>query len=538
MTDQDARDPGSPIDRPAQAADAAPTIPAATSLTPGAAPTEPIATAPAWPGHPMEPPLSTAPEAIPAAFAPVAPQVVPVPEPVAAAPEAIPDAFAPVAPQVAPEPLAAAPEAIPAAFAPASEQRPTWASASATTPTPEHWFEPAAVTVAPAAERSRRGGIIGPVIAAALLSAVLASGGTYVMLRASGALDQSTGTVAVVQPAKEAGTPQQVTIDESSAAIAAAQNVSPAIVTIITQGQAGTGNGFFQGQDIPTTGVGSGVIYDASGWILTNRHVVAGTDQLTVRLKDGREFSGTVYGVDTLTDLAIVKVDATGLPTATFGDSSRIKVGQLAIAIGSPLGTYTNSVTSGIVSALGRTIQVDSGTTIRNLIQTDAAINPGNSGGALLDAAGNVVGINTAVASTAEGIGFAIPVNVAKPIMEQAKAGTPLARPWIGIRYVAIDPQVVKERSLTVTAGALIDGGQAADGSTTDAVVPGGPAAAAGLRAGDIITSVGGTTISETQPLEDLLVQFAPGDMVDLRVVRDGATITVSVTLGTRPVNP
>jgi S1-C subfamily serine protease len=500
MTDHDAWNPALPSDPPApsaQPAKAAPAITGPTSLTPGGAPTGPISPAPGWPGSPMERPLAAAQEAVPAA-----------------------------------------PEVVHAAFAPVPDQRPTWATATATTPTPEHWFEPAPGAVAPTADRTRRGGVIGPVIAASLLSAVLASGGTYVALRASGALDQPPTSVAVAEPAKQAGTTQQVVIDESSAAIAAAQNVSPAIVTIVTQGQAGTSNGFFQGQDIPTTGVGSGVIYDASGWILTNRHVVAGADQLSVRLKDGREFAGTVYGIDTLTDLAIVKVEATGLPTATFGDSSRIKVGQLAIAIGSPLGTYTNSVTSGIVSALGRTIQVDSGSTIRNLIQTDAAINPGNSGGALLDSGGNVVGINTAVASTAEGIGFAIPVNVAKPIMAQAMAGTPLARPWIGIRYVAIDPQVVKERNLTVKAGALIDGGQAADGSSTDAVVPGGPAAGAGLRAGDIITSVGGTAISDTQPLEDLLVQHAPGDKVDLQVTRDGATITVSVTLGTRPPNP
>jgi serine protease Do len=223
---------------------------------------------------------------------------------------------------------------------------------------------------------------------------------------------------------------------------------------------------------------------------------------------------------------------------AKFGDSSRVKVGQLAIAIGSPLGTYTNTVTAGIISALGRTITVDGGTVVRNLIQTDAAINPGNSGGALLDAGGNVIAINTAVATGAEGLGFAIPVNVAKPIMAQAMAGKPLSRPWLGIRYVAIDPQVAKERSLSVTAGVLVDGGQAQDGTAQDAVVAGGPAAAAGIRGGDIIVSLAGIAISDTQPFEDLLTQHSPGDPVELGVLRDGTRSMVTVTLGTRPANP
>ena len=494
---------------------------ASAPVPPATVPTEPLAAAVASAGVPAEPTESLAVDTPPAA---------------AAAGPAEPTEQSPVPT----EPVSAwrSGESPTAAYTPAPETRPAWATEPSANGTPEHWFEPAPAPTATSDGR-RRGGIVVPVVAASLLSAILAAGGTYGVLRATGALDQPAGpTISAAIPAQVASGTQSVTISESSAAVAAADNVSPAIVTITTQGQASNGNGFFQGQNIPATGVGSGVLYDANGWILTNRHVVTGADQLTVRLKDGREFPGKVYGVDTLTDLAIVKVDGSGLPVAKFGDSSRVKVGQLAIAIGSPLGTYTNTVTAGIISALGRTITVDGGSVVRNLIQTDAAINPGNSGGALLDAGGNVIAINTAVATGAEGLGFAIPVNVARPIMAQAIAGKPLSRPWLGIRYVAIDPQVAKDRSLTVTAGVLIDGGQAQDGTAQDAVVAGGPAATAGLRSGDIIVSVAGVAITDTQPFEDLLTQHSPGDAIGLGILRDGKQATVNVTLGTRPATP
>ncbi len=469
--------------------------------------------------------------------APTAPQVAAAAAaeagPAPATPEAVPAAAVAI-----PEPAVQAAEPPTAAYAPAPEPRPTWASETSTAGTPEHWFEPAPAAVTPPpAQGGRRGGVVVPIVVASLLSAVLASAGTYALLRASGSLDQPAAPTNTTASAQQAATPQQVTIDESSAAVAAAQNVSPAIVTITTVGNAANGNGFFQGQDIPSTGVGSGIIYDPNGWILTNRHVITGADQLTVRLKDGTEYAGKVYGIDTVTDLAIVKVDATGLPTARFGDSGAIKVGETAIAIGSPLGTYTNSVTSGIVSALGREVTVESGT-YRNLIQTDAAINPGNSGGALLDAGGNVIGVNTAVVSAAEGIGFAIPVNMAKPIMAQAVAGQPISRPWIGIRYQPIDPQVAKELKLPVKAGVLIDGGQDQSGQQLEGVIAGGPGASAGLQAGDIIVKVDGVAIAEGQPLEYLLVQHAPGDKITLTVLRNGTTMDVAVTLGTRPANP
>ncbi len=434
----------------------------------------------------------------------------------------------------------------PVVYSPASERRPAWTEVAVETdaenvapPTPRAWYEPEpAPSPAPAAitNAPRRGGFVGVVVATSLAAAVVGSLATFGALSATGALDREVATVAPAGQGLQATQPLPVTIDENSAITRAAAKVSPAIVTIEVNGAAADPNDPFGG--IPASGIGSGVIFDAGGWIVTNKHVVEGTGTLTVTLEDGREFAGQVYGIDTLTDLAIVKVAATGLPTAPIGDSSTAKVGQLAIAIGSPLGTYTNSVTAGIVSAFGRTIQVQDGTYIRNLIQTDAAINPGNSGGALLDSAGNVVGINTAIAQTAEGIGFAIPINIARPIMQQALAGQDLVRPWIGVYYRALTPALAKEFSLPVEQGAWLTAQDEQTGQSIDPIVPTSPAAAAGLQDGDIITAVDGTAIDADHPLDDILTQYAPGRTIALDVLRNGQMLAVTLALGTRPVNP
>jgi S1-C subfamily serine protease len=449
-------------------------------------------------------------------------------------------------PTPAPAP-AATPEEVtrPVVYSPAVERRPAWAEAAVDVdaenvapPTPSNWYEPDRATNPPGPEpaprRNGSGGLMVTVVAAALVAAVVGSLGTYSVLSASGALERPAASPAATPQALQVTQPVPVAIDESSAVTRAAEKVSPAIVTIAVSGVSTNPNDPFG--SVPTSGVGSGVIFDSNGWIVTNKHVAADAQKLTVTLKDGRSFPATVYGIDTLTDLAIVKVDAQGLPTAPIGDSSAAKVGELAIAIGSPLGTYTNSVTAGIVSAFGRTITVQDGTTIRNLIQTDAAINPGNSGGGLLDAAGNVIGINTAVAQTAQGIGFAIPINIARPIMQQAVAGQKLARPWIGIRYVAITPAIAAQDKLPVEQGAWLSAADAS-GQATDAVVPNSPAAAAGLKDGDIIVSVEGTAIDTAHPLDDILTQYAPGRTIALEILRNGSKQTLTLALGTRPAN-
>jgi S1-C subfamily serine protease len=444
-------------------------------------------------------------------------------------------------------------------------------------------------TTAPLPTPRRREGrkrTVGGFIAIALLSATLASGGTVVALKSAGVLDQPVETIvnapapvpaapANAQAPATVTPPAQQATDSATAVVEAYAKVSPAVVTIIQStssantnqdpfggqnpfggngnGNGGSGNGSGSSgnsanpsavnpYNLPNgqtpTGVGSGVIFDANGWILTNHHVVEGADTLTVRLNDGRTFPAKVYGIDTLTDLAIVKVEATGLPTASLGDSSTLKPGQSVIAIGNPLGEYTNSVTTGVVSGLNRSIDI-SGGNLDDLIQTDAAINPGNSGGPLLDLAGNVIGINTAEAGQAQGIGFAIPIDLAKALTRQALAGEKLSRPWLGIRYLPVDAGVAASNKLSVDHGAWIttSGGSTAAGGTTPAVEANSPAAKAGLKENDIITAVDGQTVDANHPLVALLATHDAGSTITVTVQRGGESLQVKVTLAERPAN-
>jgi serine protease Do len=266
---------------------------------------------------------------------------------------------------------------------------------------------------APRPSRAGGRGLAG-LLAVCLLSGTLASAGTVALL---------AGPLANAADPQGAARSVQSTTDGDLTAVVASARES--VVTITANGVRSNGLSPFS---VPTRGVGSGVILTADGYILTNRHVVDDSQTLTVAFSDGSELPGRIVRISDDTDLALVKVDATGLDAAAIGDSGALQVGQTAIAIGSPLGSYTETVTRGIVSGLNREITVtDESTgrraTLRGLIQTDAAINPGNSGGPLLDGAGKVVGINTAVASNAEGLGFAIPIAAASGLIGLASAG-------------------------------------------------------------------------------------------------------------------
>jgi serine protease Do len=253
------------------------------------------------------------------------------------------------------------------------------------------------------------------ILAVAVLSAALSAAGTYAAITLTYRPAAAAAT-ASSQPAASG----QTTLTESEAIVRVARQVKPSVVTVLATGATGV-----TPFSVPATGAGSGFIATADGLIVTNSHVIKGAASLTVILDDTRQLAATVVSVDEAHDLALIRVTATGLTPVILGDSGSIQVGQLAIAIGSPLGTYTDSVTQGIVSGLNRTISIDDLTTgpphiLSGLIQTDASVNPGNSGGPLLDAAGSVVGIVTATAADAHGVGFAVPINQAKQMIVAA----------------------------------------------------------------------------------------------------------------------
>ena len=369
--------------------------------------------------------------------------------------------------------------------------------------------------------RERRSLGSGAIVAVAVVAGIVS--GSLSAAAVSNILRDQSGAAADSQTPLGTNV-SQVHIDESSAVINAVAKAMPAVVKI-------------QSQSAGSSGIGTGFIYDSDGWILTNKHVVNGASQIIVILADSRELQGRLYGIDTLTDLAIVKVDASDLPTVTIGSSANLEQGQLAIAIGNPLGEFENTVTTGVISGLGRQIVAGGALTtseqLNNLIQTDAAINPGNSGGPLLDSAGQVIGVNTAVSQEAQGIGFAIPIDVARPIMEQAVAGQPLTRPWIGVFYQPVTKQLADERNLPVDSGVLIS-----SSGDRPAVFPNSPAAAAGLREGDVIVAIDGEPVDGDRDLAEHILPHKPGDTITLRLVRGDRTMEVEVTLATLPESP
>ncbi len=282
-------------------------------------------------------------------------------------------------------------------------------------------------------------------------------------------------------------------------------------------------------------GGGTGFIISADGLILTNKHVVdiQGADY-TVLTNDEQKYPAKVLAVDPVQDIAIVKIDKTGLPTVKLGDSDSIQIGQSAIAIGNALGEFRNTVSVGVISGLKRSIIASSSggagsEVLDNVIQTDVAINPGNSGGPLLNLSGEVLGINVAMASGAENIGFALPINLAKRDIDQVKTSGKISYPFLGIRYAIITPALKDEKKLSVDYGALITKGTNAN---EPAIVSGSPADKAGLKENDIVLEADGQKIDKDHALATIIQNHKVGDSVTLKVLRDGKEIDVKVVLG------
>ncbi|HYL87152.1 MAG TPA: Do family serine endopeptidase [Burkholderiales bacterium] len=285
----------------------------------------------------------------------------------------------------------------------------------------------------------------------------------------------------------------------------------------------------FFGDQLPdeaqrASSLGSGVIVSTSGYVLTNHHVVESADEIEVALADGKKLLAKVVGNDPETDLAVLRVNADDLPAISFGSSETLRVGDVVLAIGDPFGVG-QTVTSGIVSALGRTgLGLN---TFENFIQTDAAINPGNSGGALIDARGNLIGINTAIFSRSGGsmgIGFAIPVSTAKMVLDQIVKSGSVTRGWIGVEVQEITPPVAESFKLDNTRGALIAG-----------VLRGGPADKAGVKPGDVLLEVHGKPVADPAGMLNLIAALAPGQSVKMKLRRQGQDIDATVTVGRRP---
>ena len=337
--------------------------------------------------------------------------------------------------------------------------------------------------------------------------------GAAILLTGCG--DSKTNAAVHDKPAAKA---EQLSAARNTPIVAAAKKVGPAVVGITNKAYV---RDIFNRVQLTERGTGSGVIYDKAGYIATNNHVVEGANEIIVSLPDGRTVKGKVLGADAVTDLAVVKIEADNLPVAKFGDSDTLQVGDPAIAIGNPLGLeFRGSVTAGVISALNRSIEL--GERKFSLIQTDAAINPGNSGGALVNADGEVVGINSAkiVVSGVEGIGFAIPVNTAKPILDELASRGRVARPYLGASLM--------DKDIAERYGFEID---LHGGIFLVKVVQGSPADKAGIRPGDIILRFNGAKVATAMDLRSKIDACKVGDRVEVVILHNGMQETKTLVL-------
>lgn len=352
-------------------------------------------------------------------------------------------------------------------------------------------------------------------------------------------------------------TTERTVTSQNDAIVEAVERVSPAVVSIIVTRDlpsfqqlpfnsdffrqffgSNFGSLFPEGQEgggeKTEVGGGSGFIVSEDGYIVTNRHVTADESaDYTVLMNDGTRYEAKVLARDAVNDVAVIKVEADKkLPTVELGDSSNLKVGQSVIAIGNALGEFRNTVSTGVISGLARSItaggQGAQSEDLLNVIQTDASINPGNSGGPLLDLDGRVIGINTAVVVGAQNIGFALPINEVKNAIESVKKTGRIIRPWLGVRYVLVNRSIAQENKLGVDYGALVLRG---DSRTELAVMPGSPADKAGLIENDIILEVDGKKIDAKTPLAQIIGAYKAGDEITLKILRKGETKEIKVRL-------
>lgn len=328
---------------------------------------------------------------------------------------------------------------------------------------------------------------------------------------------------------------KQVVIDQQTAVANVAKKVSPSVVSIVSSSS--TVDPYTGQASMMKDGAGTGIIMTKEGLIMTNKHVVEGGQSFNVYTYDNTEYKNAkVVATDPNNDIAFLKIEAKNLAPAELGDSDKVEVGQSVVAIGNALGQFQNTVTTGVISGKSRPITANgsngSSEALTNLFQTDAAINPGNSGGPLVDIEGRVIGINTAVAGNAENIGFAIPINDAKNVLNSVIKTGKIVRPYIGVRYITLNEEIAKANELGSSSGALVYGS-----GNQLAVLPGSPAAKAGIQEGDIILKIDGNEITESSPISSVIGKKKPGDKVEIIYLRDGKQSKATVTLAEAPSN-
>ena len=372
-------------------------------------------------------------------------------------------------------------------------------------------------------QKNRGGLFIVLFLVLSLIMGILGGTGALIILSSSATLKDKLGINLQNINLNHTQTTKLV-LEESSAIIDSTKKVSPAVVSITATADI---TDFF-GNVTQHESAGTGFIFTNDGYILTNKHVASDTNATyTVFTADGQKHDGKIVAQDPLNDLAIMKIDGKGLPVVNFGDSNQLQVGQWVIAIGNALGQLQNTVTVGVISARERQLtagDLSGGNTeqLENLLQTDAAINAGNSGGPLVNLSGQVIGMNTAVASNAQSIGFAIPINVATSAISSFEKNGKIVRPLMGVRYVSVDANLQQSQKLPTDYGALIASG---------GITSGGPADKGGLQAGDIITAVNGDRIDSSNPLGSKIQSFNPGDKIQITYLRNGKEQKTNVTL-------
>lgn len=374
--------------------------------------------------------------------------------------------------------------------------------------------------------RSRNGGVIALAVVSLLIGAAGLTFGIIAFLK------DGQGKPVETVSADGYYTGNSVEFEETSVANIVSK-VTPAVVSIISETRSSGYSYFFSSGT--TQSAGTGMIVSKDGYVLTNKHVIDGATKVTVVTDAGDTYDDVdIVGEDPLNDVAYLKINgAKDLPTIALGDSKTIAVGQPVLAIGNALGAYQNSVTQGIISGTGRSVTAGDSNgnnqeTLTDMLQTDAAINPGNSGGPLVNAAGEVIGINTAVATSANGLGFAIPISATKGMLNRIMEGGKAERAYLGLTYVTVTAEVAKEAKLSVTHGAYLYNSSSRSG---EAIVKNGPADKAGLKTKDVITKVGNVEVGRAGSISTLIGEYKVGDTVQLTYVRDGKEYTTNVTL-------